>query len=47
MELFYRETKMGTKEWQKQVQEMEKVVKEVEGDDSFREYASDETKKEK
>ncbi|CCX15412.1 hypothetical protein FPQ18DRAFT_47111 [Pyronema domesticum] len=41
MELFYRETKMNQKEWNKQVQEMEQVVKEVEGDDTFREYAGD------
>lgn len=47
MELFYKETKMATKEWEKQVAEMEKVVKDVEGDDSFREYASIETKKAK
>jgi len=45
MELFYRETKMATQEWQKQIKEMEKVVQEVEGDDSFREYASEESKK--
>jgi hypothetical protein len=32
-ELFRRETKMGQKEWERQVQEMEKLVKEVEGDD--------------
>lgn len=38
---------MATKEWEKQVAEMEKVVKDVEGDDSFREYASIETKKAK
>lgn len=47
MELFYKETKMATKEWEKQVAEMEKVVADVEGDDSFREYASAEPKKEK
>lgn len=47
MELFYKETKMGAKEWEKQVAEMEKVVADVEGDDSFREYASTESKKEK
>lgn len=40
MELFYRETKMNSKEWQKQVKEMEDIVQEVEGDDSFREYAA-------
>lgn len=47
MELFYKETKMTTKEWEKQVAEMEKVVADVEGDDSFREYASTESKKQK
>jgi lathosterol oxidase len=45
MELFYRETKMNSKEWKKQVDEMEKVVKEVEGDDTFREYVSVESQK--
>lgn len=45
MELFYRETKMATKEWQKQVKEMENIVQEVEGDDKFRVYAADEPKK--
>ncbi|KAA8908956.1 hypothetical protein FN846DRAFT_644178 [Sphaerosporella brunnea] len=45
MELFYRETKMNSKEWKKQVDEMEKVVKEVEGDDTFREYATSENQK--
>ncbi|RPB04830.1 hypothetical protein L873DRAFT_1798651 [Choiromyces venosus 120613-1] len=45
MELFYKETKMGKAEWEKQVKEMEKVVKEVEGDDSFREYAADASQK--
>ncbi|KAH8821513.1 hypothetical protein F5884DRAFT_90218 [Xylogone sp. PMI_703] len=39
-ELFRRETKMGQKEWQRQVAEMEKVVKEVEGDDD-RVYGED------
>ena len=33
-ELFRRESKMDQKEWEKQVTEMEKVVKEVEGDDN-------------
>lgn len=32
-ELFQRESKMGKKEWERQVAEMEKMVKEVEGDD--------------
>jgi len=40
MELFYRETKMNSKEWQKQVKEMENIVHEVEGDDNFREYVA-------
>jgi lathosterol oxidase len=45
MELFYRETKMNSAEWEKQVSEMETIVKEVEGDDSFREYASSDVQK--
>ncbi|KAF8471979.1 hypothetical protein BDZ91DRAFT_485300 [Kalaharituber pfeilii] len=45
LELFDKEKKMDTKVWNKQVGEMEKVVKEVEGDDSFREYVSHESKK--
>ncbi|KAI5806562.1 hypothetical protein DFH27DRAFT_348939 [Peziza echinospora] len=40
LELFDKNAKMGKKEWQKQVGEMEKVVKEVEGDDNDREYVS-------
>jgi len=32
-ELFRRETKMGKREWEKQAEEMEKIVTEVEGDD--------------
>ncbi|RFU25984.1 hypothetical protein B7463_g10345, partial [Scytalidium lignicola] len=32
-ELFRRESKMGKKEWEKQAAEMEKIVKEVEGED--------------
>ncbi|KAG9599757.1 hypothetical protein KCU86_g19945, partial [Aureobasidium melanogenum] len=32
-ELFRRETKMGQAEWQRQVKEMEHIVKEVEGED--------------
>ena len=40
IELFDKNAKMGKKEWQKQVGEMEKVVKEVEGDDNDREYIS-------
>jgi lathosterol oxidase len=43
-ELFRREEKMGPKEWERQVAEMEKVVKEVEGEDD-RTYGPDETKK--
>jgi len=33
-ELFTKESKMGKKEWERQVREMEKIVKEVEGSDS-------------
>lgn len=33
MELFYKETKMSTEEWQRQVKEMEQKVIEVEGKD--------------
>ncbi|KAK6354125.1 c-5 sterol desaturase [Orbilia blumenaviensis] len=48
LELFYKETKMSKAELDKQVKEMEKMVKEVEGDDSFREYNhEDEPKKSK
>ncbi|KAL9625013.1 MAG: hypothetical protein Q9160_000742 [Pyrenula sp. 1 TL-2023] len=32
-ELFQKETKMGKAEWERQTKEMEKIVKEVEGDD--------------
>ena len=32
-ELFRRETKMGKKEWERQTQEMEEIVQEVEGED--------------
>ena len=32
-ELFSRESKMSKEEWERQTKEMEKVVKEVEGDD--------------
>ena len=32
-ELFERETKMGKEEWERQTKEMERVVKEVEGED--------------
>lgn len=42
-ELFRRETKMGQKEWERQTKEMEKIVKEVEGEDD-RSYG-DEKKK--
>jgi len=41
IELFDKDKKMDQKVWKKQVGEMEKVVKEVEGDDQFREYAAD------
>ncbi|KIX10485.1 uncharacterized protein Z518_01568 [Rhinocladiella mackenziei CBS 650.93] len=46
-ELFRKETKMGKEEWERQKREMEKIVKEVEGDDD-RGYLADgvaETKK--
>ncbi len=39
-ELFRRESKMGKKEWDRQTQEMEKIVKEVEGEDD-RKYSPD------
>ena len=39
-ELFRRETKMGKQEWERQAKEMEKVVKEVEGDDD-RDYGDE------
>ncbi|KAI9810968.1 MAG: c-5 sterol desaturase [Pycnora praestabilis] len=45
-ELFKRETKMGKKEWERQSEEMEKMVKEVEGDDT-RSYGNKREKKEK
>ncbi|KAJ6264694.1 hypothetical protein Dda_0844 [Drechslerella dactyloides] len=50
LELFYKETKMGKAELDRQVQEMEKMVAQVEGDDSFREYMQNgaaETKKQR
>jgi lathosterol oxidase len=47
MELFYKETKMATQEWQKQVKEMEVVLKEVEGEGDFREYLATDDKKTK
>ncbi|KAI1941205.1 c-5 sterol desaturase [Ophidiomyces ophidiicola] len=43
-ELFRRETKMDKSEWNRQVEEMEALVKEVEGDDD-RQYLHDEDKK--
>lgn len=43
-ELFRRETKMGKKEWERQVKEMETVVKQVEGADD-RSYDASEEKK--
>lgn len=43
-ELFRRETKMDKKEWEKQVHEMEKIQKFVEGDD-FRSYAGEQEEK--
>lgn len=33
IELFRRESKMSKKEWERQIQEMETVVKDVEGND--------------
>ncbi|KAF2841506.1 hypothetical protein M501DRAFT_929115 [Patellaria atrata CBS 101060] len=48
-ELFKKDLKMGKDEWERQVREMEKIVKEVEGEDD-RTYEPDtetETKKEK
>ena len=39
-ELFRRESKMGQKEWERQTKEMEKIVKEVEGDDD-RKYGAE------
>lgn len=39
-ELFRRESKMGQKEWERQVKEMESIVKDVEGDDD-RSYGAD------
>lgn len=43
-ELFRRESKMGQKEWERQVAEMEKVVKEVEGEDDRTYGPEDEVK---
>ncbi|PSS10546.1 hypothetical protein M430DRAFT_108448 [Amorphotheca resinae ATCC 22711] len=43
-ELFRRESKMGQKEWERQVQEMERLVKEVEGEDD-RTYGGEELSK--
>ncbi|KAF4637167.1 hypothetical protein G7Y89_g923 [Cudoniella acicularis] len=43
-ELFRRESKMGQEEWDRQVAEMEKLVKEVEGDDD-RAYGHEEAVK--
>ncbi|KAF8859676.1 hypothetical protein BDZ45DRAFT_355076 [Acephala macrosclerotiorum] len=42
-ELFRRESKMGQKEWERQVAEMEKIVKVVEGEDD-RSYGAEEKK---
>lgn len=44
-ELFRRETKMAQKEWEKQSKEMEKIVKDVEGDDDRSYLGGGETKK--
>jgi lathosterol oxidase len=43
-ELFSRESKMGKKEWERQVKEMERIQKEVEGEDD-RTYGQDSKKK--
>ena len=43
-ELFQRESKMSKNEWERQIQEMETVVKDVEGDDD-RNYYGDESRK--
>ena len=40
-ELFRRDSKMSQQEWERQSKEMEKLVKEVEGDDN-REYGHEE-----
>lgn len=45
-ELFRRETKMGAKEWERQKKEMEKIVKEVEGEDDRTYYDKSSAKKE-
>ncbi|KAJ5902480.1 hypothetical protein N7495_003008 [Penicillium taxi] len=42
-ELFRRETKMGDKEWQRQIKEMETIVKDVEGEDD-RSYSAEQKK---
>jgi lathosterol oxidase len=39
-ELFQRETKMGKEEWERQTREMERLVKEIEGNDD-REYGNE------
>jgi len=43
-EMFQKELKMCNTSWKKQVEEMEKMVKEVEGEDD-RKYVPDEPKK--
>jgi len=45
-ELFRREDKMGQKEWERQVVEMERVQEEVEGED-YRTYGEEETSSKK
>lgn len=45
-ELFQRESKMSKTEWERQIREMETVVKDVEGDDD-RNYCGDELRKSK
>ena len=43
-ELFRRESKMGKKEWERQVREMEQRVREIEGEDD-RKYDEDQADK--
>lgn len=44
-ELFKRETKMAAAEWNRQAKEMEKIQREVEGDDDDRQYTGQTAKK--
>lgn len=45
-ELFSRQSKMSKAEWERQTREMEKLVKEVEGDDD-RQYGQEATRLQK